>query len=329
MKSFILLVSLLVLSVILISCAPTNPTAVNTEYVLTTDMRDGKFVYVGVNENINGAVNPALRAKPGEKITVILVNGGHGQHDIVFPELNVKSDTIDQQGETTSVTFTVPDKDIALIYHDTTHAKLGMSGVLLVGDVAMADSIELANDYLAEMLGVESTGATVEYTLESALADGRMVFIGKGGDIDGKTNPDLAANAGDTVKVTLISGEGAAHNVVFDGFNARSEDVVGKGKSVVLEFTPDQEGTFAYFCDIPGHRQAGMEGKFIVGSGASLAASEASNTSYTSSATTENVSVSAGPADAAAVDIVREPTDIPASVGNRGPETLRIDLETV
>jgi len=329
MKFFKLLVSVLVLSALLISCAPTNPTAVNTEYVLTTDMRDGKFVYVGVNENINGAVNPALRAKPGEKITVILVNGGHGQHDIVFPELNVKSDTIDQQGETTSVTFTVPDNDIALTYLDTTHAKLGMSGVLLIGEVAMPESADLVKDYLAEMSGAESTGATVDYTLESALADGKMVFVGKGGDIDGKINPDLAANAGDTIKVTLISGEGAAHNVAFDGFNARSEDVVGKGNSVVLEFTADQEGTFAYYCDIPGHRQAGMEGKFIVGSGAATTAGETSNTSYTSSATTENIPVSAGPADAAAVDIVREPTDIPASVGSRGPETLRVDLETV
>lgn len=328
MKTFKLIVSILVLGILLISCAPSNPSVVNTEYVLTTDMRDGKFVYLGVNESINGAANPALRAKPGEKITVILVNGGHGQHDIAFPELNVKSDTIDQQGETTSVTFTVPDKDVALSYRDTTHARLGMSGVLLVGDVAVPQAVESGSDHAAAMPETQSTGVTVEYTLESALADGRMVFIGKGGEIDGETNPDLKANAGDTVKVTLISGEGAAHNVVFDVFNARSEDIVGKGSSTVMEFTPDREGTFAYFCDIPGHRQAGMEGKFIVGSGVAAAASETTNT-YTSAAKTENVSVSAGPADAAAVDIVRDPTDIPAPVGNRGPETLRVDLETV
>lgn len=322
-------VSLMLLSALLFSCAPSNPTAINTEYVLTTDMRDGKFVFVGVNENINGVVNPALRAKPGEKITVMLVNGGHGQHDIVFPELNVKSDLINQQGETTSVTFTVPDKDVALTYLDTSHAKLGMTGVLLVGNVAIAQSAELTSDYPAVTGGAGSTGKIVEYTLESALADGKMVFVGMGGDIDGLTNPDLAANAGDTVRVTLISGEGAAHNIVFDAFNARSEDVVGQGNSVILEFTPDREGTFAYFCDIPGHRQAGMEGKFIVGSGTTTTQNETANT-YTSSAKADNIAaVPAGPADASAVDIVREPTDIPAPVGNRGPETQRIDLETI
>jgi nitrite reductase (NO-forming) len=73
-----------------------------------------------------------------------------------------------------------------------------------------------------------------------------------------------------------------------------------------------------------------MEGKFIVGSGvAAEAAAETSDTSYTSAVKTENASVPAGPADATAVDIVRDPTDIPTPIGNRGPETLRVDLETV
>lgn len=327
MKTLKIIMSVLVLGILLVSCAPANPVAVNTEYVLTTDIRDGKFVFLGVNENINGAANPALTAKPGEKITVVLVNSGHGQHDIVFPELDIKSDTLTQRGETTSVTFTVPDKDVALTYHDSIHERLGMSGVLLVGDVAAPQVAGSSSDQQVALAGAVPSGVTVEYTLESALADGRMVFVGKGGDIDGITNPDLTANAGDTVKLTLISGEGAAHNIVFDAFNARSDDVVGQGNSVVMEFTPDKEGTFAYFCDIPGHRQAGMEGKFIVGEGISTAAETGND--YAASGTTDEIPVSAGPADVNAVDIVREPTDIPASVGNRGPDTLRIDLETV
>jgi nitrite reductase (NO-forming) len=333
MKFLKLSISALVLGVLLISCAPSNTAVVNTEYILTTDMRDGNFVYVGVNGDINGTANPALHAQPGETITVILVDGDHGQHDIVFPELNVKSKTVDQQGQTTSVTFTVPDKDVALTYRDTTHANLGMSGLLLVGNAAPAQ----ANGASAAS-GVSAKGKTVEYTLESGLADGKMVFVGKGGTIDGQTNPDLRANVGDTVKVTLISGEGATHNIHVDGVNAQSEDVVGQGNSVVLEFSPDKDGTFAYYCNIPGHRQAGMEGKFIVGSGASTAANnpgaanDPANTSSTANAaegSTEPVSASAGPADANAVDITRDPTDLPAPVGNRGPEHVRVDLETV
>jgi nitrite reductase (NO-forming) len=311
----------LVVGTLLISCAPINKAVVNTEYVLTTDLQNGKFIYLGVNESINGIANPTLAAKPGEKITIVLINSGHGQHDIAFPELNIKSDTLDQKGETTSVTFNVPDENVALTYQDSSHAKLGMNGVLLVGNVSQSNS-----DSMASL--VQPTGVTIEYTLESALANGKMVFVGKGGDIDGITNPDLTANAGDMVKVTLISGEGAAHNIFFEGSEALSEDVVGQGNSVVLEFTPNQEGTFVYYCAIPGHRQAGMEGKFIVGSGVSPTSSQV-NYDRTSQAKTENVSVPAGPADADAIDIVREPTDIPDPTGDRDPETLRVDLETI
>jgi nitrite reductase (NO-forming) len=329
MKILKLFINVLVLGVLLISCAPSNAAVVNTEYILTTDMRDGNFVYVGVNGNINGAVNPALHAQPGETITVILVDGDHGQYDIVFPELNVKSNTVDQQGQTASVTFTVPDKDVALTYRDTTHAKLGMSGLLLVGNSVPAQA-NAAN----AVSGATTTGETVDYTLESGLADGKMVFVGKGGAIDGQTNPDLRANVGDTVKVTLISGEGATHNIHVDGVNAQSEDVVGQGNSAVLEFTPDKEGTFAYYCNIPGHRQAGMEGKFIVGSGISTNASNTSDTGSTTNVSSnadsaETVSSSSGPADASAVDITRDPTDLPAPIGNRGPEHVRVDLETI
>jgi len=313
MKIIKILVASLLLGALLISCAPGTGVPVDAEYIFTTDLRDGKFVYVGVNENISGVVNPTLQAKPGEKITITLINSGDGLHDIVFPDLNVKSHTLDQRGDTTSITFTVPDNEASLTYQDSTHARLGMSGVLLVGSAVSS---------------VKSTGATVEYILETGLADGKMIFTGKGGDIDGKINPDLKANVDDTVKVTLISGEGAQHNILFEGANAKSKDVVGPGNSATLEFTPNQDGTFAYYCDVPGHRQAGMEGKFIVGSGVATAANSAGNT-YTTSGTVENVSVSAGPADADAVDITRDPTDIPAPISDRGPESVRVDLETV
>ena len=326
MKIFKLFINVLVLGVLLISCAPSNTPVVNTEYILTTDMRDGNFVYVGVSDGISGTVNPALQAKPGEKIMVTLINSGYGQHDIVFPELNVKSDMLTQKGETTSVTFTVPDKDAAFTYHDTTHAKLGMSGILLVGNAAATQA-----NAASTVSGASSKGETIQYTLESGLADGKMVFFGKGGAIDGQTNPDLRANVGDTVKVTLISGEGATHNLFVEGVNAQSEDVVGQGNSVVLEFNSDADGTFAYYCNIPGHRQAGMEGKLIVGSGVAEAASNTNVASSTSSGSGATVQVAApsGPADANAVDITRDPTDIPAPIGNRGPQNVRVDLETI
>jgi len=34
---------------------------------------------------------------------------------------------------------------------------------------------------------------------------------------------------------------------------------------IVFTVGKNQSGTYPYFCTVPGHRQAGMEGKLIVG----------------------------------------------------------------
>ncbi len=318
-------IALLIL-VILAACSPSAEVPVDAEYVLTATMQNGQFAFVGVNGDINGVVNPALRAEPGERITVMLVNSGWGTHDIVFPDLNVHSDKIKEQGDTTSVTFTVPSEDVAIEYHDTQYQRLGMQGILLVGN-AQAD-MQYASANFQPVVS-EPAGPVVEYTLESNIADGKMVFIGKGGEIDGQVNPDLKANVGDVVKITLFSGEGAGHNFYLDEFGVKSADVTGLGNSVSVEFVVDKEGTFSYYCAIPGHRQAGMEGKFIAGSGMASMEGESQSTSYTASGESEAVTVAAGAADPNAVDIIRDPSDLPAPLPNRGPEKVVIDLETV
>lgn len=335
MKSLkILTISLLTLA-ILAACAPAAK-VVNTEYVLTTALRDGKFIFLGVNGDINGLVNPALNAKPNERITVMLVNGGQGSHDIVFPALNVHSDTITKEGETVSVTFTTPGNDGALEYYDSSHKDLGMQGVLMVGGAKTGQAAGGATPAagslpasMSAMAALPGMGAKVEFALESGLADGKMVFLGKGGAIDGKSDPDLKVNLGDSVKITLFSGEGASHNFYLDEFNVKSKDVIGKGNSVSVEFTADKEGTFAYYCNIPGHRQAGMEGKLIVGSGVAAAGSNMQPGSYTGSSASVTPAAAAGPANPNAVDIVRNPTDLPAEIGNRGPQKVVVNLETI
>src|SRR6266498_2704538 len=81
-----------------------------------------------------------------------------------------------------------------------------------------------------------STGKIMEYGLTTGMADGKMAFIGVGGGIDGVINPMLSANVGDTVKLTLSSGEGVEHDITFPDFQATSEHVVGKGSSTTLTF---------------------------------------------------------------------------------------------
>ena len=144
----------------------------------------------------------------------------------------------------------------------------------------------------------------VKYTLRSGIAEGRMVYIGVGGAIDGKVNPVLTAADGQVVELTLINGEGAEHDIVFPDQSARSPRVTGKGASTTIAFRADKTGDFIYFCSVPGHQQAGMQGQF-------------------------NVTPRPAPQALVEADISREPTDLPPPIGKRDPQTVRIDLVSV
>ena len=190
--------SLLIL--VLTGCAAVaEPT--HTEYILTTTMRDGNFVFLGVDGEINGKVNPALHAEPGETIKVMLVNSGEGKHNIVFDlgdSKQVSTDTITQQGETTTLEFTVPNMDAAIEYFDGEYDKLGMRGVLLVGN-AIAETEEVAS---AEPVSGNSL-ASVAFQKGGCAAC--HVIPGVAGAI-GTVGPDLSS-IGQIVADRISTGE--------------------------------------------------------------------------------------------------------------------------
>jgi len=173
----------------------------------------------------------------------------------------------------------------------------------------------------------EKTGPqTRTYTLESQLGAAGMHFIGVGGSINGKTDPELKANAGDTLEVTLISAEGVEHNIIFPDFNAQSANVKGKGERTTLTFLVDRPGSFSYECNIPGHKDAGMLGKLEVGGTALASADYGGQASgQTGAAQAASAPTASAPATGGA-DVVRDPTDLPAALKQDGPANVRIDL---
>jgi nitrite reductase (NO-forming) len=150
-----------------------------------------------------------------------------------------------------------------------------------------------------------SSHAPVIFTLRTGIAEGRMVYIGVGGDIDRQVNPTLMIHEGETVQINLINGEGAQHDVVIDQYAARSAIVNGKNASSTFSFVATKVGEFDYYCSIPGHRQAGMQGLIQVMPG------------------------SRAEMESTAADITRDPADLPPPIGTRQPQTVRVDLETV
>ncbi|MDW5375624.1 copper-containing nitrite reductase [Halomonas sp. HP20-15] len=105
----------------------------------------------------------------------------------------------------------------------------------------------------------------VSYTLRTSITADQLVFIGDTGAIKGRINPDLSAPEGAIVQINLINGDGAVHDIVLPEFDAESENVNAKGAATTVIFKAGKNGTFEYYCSLPGHKAAGMVGRFIVG----------------------------------------------------------------
>src|SRR5260370_12591061 len=93
-----------------------------------------------------------------------------------------------------------------------------------------------------------------KYTLRTGIAEGKMVFLGVGGSIDGKANPILTAAEGQIVQLTLINGEGTEHDIVFPNQNAKSPRMNGRGASTPSVFMATQSGDFIYVRSVHGHQ---------------------------------------------------------------------------
>jgi nitrite reductase (NO-forming) len=142
------------------------------------------------------------------------------------------------------------------------------------------------------------------YTLRTGIAEGRMVYLGVGGTIDGQVNPVLSAAEGQTVQIILINGEGAEHDIVFPDQDAKSPRVFGRGASTTIAFRAMRAGDFIYLCSVPGHELAGMRGQLIV-----------------TPRPPAQVLVEA--------DISQKSTEVPPPIGNRPPQTVHVDLNAV
>src|SRR5690606_35987478 len=79
----------------------TDSQQIDREYVLNAKMID----YTGGGGDIDGQRNPVLRAKKGERVKISLVNGELMAHDITLEKPGVKSETMLEEGDTTSVIF--------------------------------------------------------------------------------------------------------------------------------------------------------------------------------------------------------------------------------
>ncbi len=138
-------------------------------------------------------------------------------------------------------------------------AVMAVSAVLVMATVSMAvvtsgGSTTKATAAPITQAGREgASGSGTSSLKEEANPEGRLRF----------TTKDLSAKAG-TVTIGFANASPLAHNMTI----AQGTSVVGATptfqgatKTLTLKLAP---GTYTFYCSVPGHRVAGMEGKLTV-----------------------------------------------------------------
>lgn len=77
-------------------------------------------------------------------------------------------------------------------------------------------------------------------------------------------NPSsISLTAGESVKITFKNDGKYPHDFAIEGLNVKTA-VIGAGEQAILELTAPATGTYATYCSVAGHREAGMEGSVSV-----------------------------------------------------------------
>jgi len=75
------------------------------------------------------------------------------------------------------------------------------------------------------------------------------------------TQTELSAPAGE-ITLDLTNDSAVPHNIAVDGADGVSDTIQDGGTAELTVDLP--AGTYEYYCDVPGHRQAGMVGTLTV-----------------------------------------------------------------
>jgi len=309
MKTFLkFLAAAIFLGILVSACTGTSFQPVDKEYVLTTDLREGRLVFLGVSDEINGLENPTLSARPGSTITVTLINGGEGQHNLTFPEVQASTAVLTEKGEEASVTFTVPNTHGEMEYYDdvANHAELGMRGKLMVSetDQPMPVAAEQSNGD-PQVLAAFQKGACGSCHAIDGIPNAVGVIAPNLSDINTATEEHLKSDAytGTATTTEEYIRESIADPNLFVAPTCPTGACAPNVMPATLKDALTEEETnsiVTYLSGLP-------EGAY----------------------STSTEAAAAPQAPTTGVDVVRDPTDLPAPLAVREPQTVRVDLETI
>jgi plastocyanin len=135
---------------------------------------------------------------------------------------------------------------------------VGFAGVLVAGAVAGAAGMRPLGEEAEVSEGAESAAAP---PAPAEIPPGALLFTTTGTQLKFLEAP-TTAKAGE-VTIALNNESGLLHNVTIEGVNG-DKPIVEAPKSIKVGKVTLKPGSYTYYCAVPGHRPAGMEGKLTV-----------------------------------------------------------------
>jgi uncharacterized cupredoxin-like copper-binding protein/mono/diheme cytochrome c family protein len=186
------------------------------------------------------------------EVTILLPNLGAAPHNFSIDALDISVDIA--PGETKEVTFTAPEGDYEYYCNVPGHREAGMVGTLIARPMESADEPATVDESAAEdevEAAQEAAGEAPAELTEQVVTSFDIYF----------EPTEVAIPATTDVTFNLPNDGAALHNFSIDELGIDVDIAPGETAQTVINAEP---GTYEYYCNVPGHREAGMVGTLIV-----------------------------------------------------------------
>ena len=205
-------------------------------------------------------------------VTVSLPNKGVTAHNFSIDALGISVDL--PPGETGSVTINAPAGTYQFYCDVPGHKEAGMVGELIVSAEGAAVAGAATASPVAQGATPAAQGATpVASAPAASTSAATTASTPSGAASQASTAVKIVAKdiffepknvtipANTDVTFTLSNEGAAAHNFSIDALNISQDLPPGETKEVVINAAP---GTYEFYCNVPGHKEAGMVGTLTV-----------------------------------------------------------------
>jgi uncharacterized cupredoxin-like copper-binding protein len=192
-------------------------------------------------------------------VTVMLANDGVAPHNFSIDELGIDIDL--PAGETQETVINAPAGEYEYYCNVPGHKEAGMVGTLIVSEEAATGAAPA--QATAEPDTPAAAGATPATGGEEQAAGAEASEAVEVESYDIYFEPDELSIPADADVTVRLANEGVTpHNFSIDELDISIDIAPGATEEVVINAPA---GEYEYYCNVPGHKQAGMVGTLTVG----------------------------------------------------------------